>query len=241
VEAAPPDVETASAGYARRFQGAVGAWFLAVQARTVLELLRSWPGARVVDVGGGHGQLAELLAAAGYDVTVFASVGAYVERIRQAAAAGRIRLEMGDLLQPRWSERSFDVALAFRLLPHVEPWPVLVAQLCRLARHAVIVDYPTARSLNAAAGLFFGLKKGVEGNTRPFRVFGDGELASAFAANGWSVAARRPQFLFPMALHRALSAVHLSQALEACARGTGLTRAFGSPVVLRAEPHGHAA
>ena len=45
------DVVTSSAAYARRFAGPVGSWFLEVQARITLELLRAWPRASVLDVG----------------------------------------------------------------------------------------------------------------------------------------------------------------------------------------------
>ena len=68
-----PDIETASDDYARRFSGEVGAYFLDVQARTTLSLLEPWPGARVLDVGGGHGQVAIPLAENGFDVTVTGS------------------------------------------------------------------------------------------------------------------------------------------------------------------------
>src|SRR5262245_53053861 len=47
------DVATSSADYARRFAGGVGAWFLEVQAKATVELLAPWPGASVLDVGGG--------------------------------------------------------------------------------------------------------------------------------------------------------------------------------------------
>ena len=63
--------------------------------------------------------------------------------------------------------------LATACCPTSPRWPELVAALCRLARRAVVVDYPTRRSVNAVADLFFGLKKGVEGDTRPFTVFRD--------------------------------------------------------------------
>ena len=105
--------------------------------------------------------------------------------------------------------------LAFRLLPHVVRWPELVATLARLARRAVIVDYPTRRSVNAVADLLFGLKKGVEKDTRPFTVFRDAEIEDAFAASGFRRTARRPQFLFPMALHRATGSAALARGLEA--------------------------
>jgi 2-polyprenyl-3-methyl-5-hydroxy-6-metoxy-1,4-benzoquinol methylase len=60
------DVETSSEGYARRFSGEVGKYFLEVQTQITLELLKPWPRARVLDVGGGHGQLALPLVNAGY-------------------------------------------------------------------------------------------------------------------------------------------------------------------------------
>ena len=58
-----PDVETASDGYARRFAGPVGTYFLARQAAAVARLLSDSdaPGRRALDVGGGHGQLTPLL------------------------------------------------------------------------------------------------------------------------------------------------------------------------------------
>ena len=57
-----PDVETSSEGYAHRFSGQVGRYFLEVQAAITLEMLAPFPGARVLDVGGrecrGFGQAA---------------------------------------------------------------------------------------------------------------------------------------------------------------------------------------
>jgi 2-polyprenyl-3-methyl-5-hydroxy-6-metoxy-1,4-benzoquinol methylase len=233
-----PDVETASAGYARRFAGPLGAWFLDVQARLTLELLRPWPAARVLDVGGGHGQLTGALVEAGYRVTVFGSPGACGETLRPWVENGRARYEAGDLLKAPFADRAFDAVVSFRLLPHVGDWKALVRELCRLAARAVVIDYPTRRSVNAAAEALFGLKRAVEKDTRPFTVFADADVRAALLASGFRVTARRPEFLFPMALHRALRAPRAARALEGAARATGLTRLLGSPVVLRAERDG---
>ncbi|HVR69885.1 MAG TPA: class I SAM-dependent methyltransferase [Vicinamibacteria bacterium] len=233
-----PDVETASEGYARRFAGPVGAWFLDVQARLALELLRPWPGARVLDVGGGHGQLTGALVGAGHDVTVFGSPGACGERLRPWLESARVSYEAGDLLRAPWPDRAFDAVVSFRLLPHLPDWPALVRELCRLAARAVVIDYPTRRSVNAASEALFGLKKAVEGDTRPFTVFRDRDVRRALLASGFQVTARRPEFFFPMALHRALGAAAATRALEEAARLSRLTRLLGSPVVLRAERHG---
>jgi len=232
------DVESSSAAYARRFAGPVGRWFLHVQARTTLDLLGARPGTSVVDVGGGHGQLVGPLVEAGCDVTVYASAETCAEQVQEWTRSGRARFRSGPLLRAPWPDASFDAALAFRLLPHVDRWRELVAELCRLARRVVIVDYPTARSVNALSGTLFGIKKGIEGDTRPFHVFRDAEVEAAFAAAGFTCTARRPQFLLPMALHRGLSVAPLSRAVETAARAAGLTRAWGSPVILRAERRG---
>jgi len=232
------DVETSSDAYARRFSGAVGRFFLDVQAKATLELLSPFAGARVIDVGGGHGQTTGALVAAGFEVTVLGSDPACEARVRDWTSAGRARFLCADLLEPGLGEGSFDVVLCYRLLPHVRRWPALVATLCRLARAAVIVDYPSQRSVNAAADLLFGFKKRVEKDTRPFTVFSDDELEAAFAGHGFRPTGRRPQFFFPMALHRATRAAPLARVLEGAAKAAGLTRRLGSPVILRLERRG---
>jgi SAM-dependent methyltransferase len=232
------DVETSSEGYARRFAGPVGRFFLDRQAEATLDLLRPFPGASVLDVGGGHGQVTGPLVAAGHVVTVLGSDASCEARVREWTGTGRARFVAGDLLGPPIPDRSHDVVLSYRLLPHVRRWPELVAALSRLSRLAVVVDYPTRRSVNAAADLFFGLKKGVEGDTRPFTVFSDGDVERAFASHGFLPTGRRPQFFFPMALHRGLRSAGLARGLEGAASGLGLTRALGSPVILRLERRG---
>lgn len=190
----------------------------------------------MLDVGGGHGQLTQPLLDAGHAVTVYASSAeACGAGVRALAEAGRITLQCGDLLHAPWKDRAFDVVLSFRLLPHSRDVGALVAELCRLAARTVVVDYPTTRSVNAVSGLLFGAKRGVEKDTRPFTVFRDRDLEQAFAAHGLRATGRDPQFFFPMVLHRALRSAAIARALEGAAALTGLTRALGSPVILRLE------
>jgi SAM-dependent methyltransferase len=233
-----PDVETSSEGYARRFAGDVGAWFLEAQARITLALLAPWPRARVLDVGGGHAQLTGPLVDAGYDVTVYGSSDLCAGRVRPWTENGRARFLSGSLERLAAADRAFDVVLSFRLLPHVAGWRDLLADLCRVAARAVIVDYPTRRSLNAVAGPLFEVKRGVEGNTRPFLVLADADVRAAFTASGFEPTAREPEFVMPMALHRAMGLAGVSRALEAASSTLGLRRAVGSPVILRAERRG---
>ena len=227
------DIETASDGYASRFSGPVGAWMLEAQERAVRELLGAPGGATVLDVGGGHGQLALPLAAAGWDVTVLGSDPVCARRIASAVASGRVQFVAGDVLALPFPDRAFDVVVSVRLLPHCGQWPALVAELCRVARRAVIVDYPTFESLNRVAPALFGAKKRLEGNTRTFTLFTHRQIAESFAAAGYMPAARIGEFFLPMVLHRTLRCRPCSAALETICRGLGFTKRWGSPVVAR--------
>lgn len=232
------DLETSSEDYARRFEGPVGAFFLERQARSTRDLLSPFGAASVLDVGGGHGQLAGPVAAAGHPVTVFGSDPRCRARVTALVDSGRARFDSGDLLALPYRDQGFDVVLCYRLLPHVARWGELIGELCRVARRAVIVDYPSRRSFNLLAGGLFAAKQGVEGNTRPFRVFRDADIRGAFAVHGFRPSARRPQFFLPMALHRAAGVAALSRVLEGVAAAMGLQAAFGSPVILRLERRG---
>jgi SAM-dependent methyltransferase len=230
------DIETSSDGYAARFAGPVGAWMLDVQERAVRELLGTTAGATVLDVGGGHAQLAAPLARAGWPVTVLGSDPSCARRLEPLIAAGAVRFVAGDILALPFPDRSFDFVVSVRLLPHCDRWPALVAELCRVARRAVIVDYPTSESLNRVAPALFGAKKRLEGNTRTFTLFTHREVEDAFTAAGFAPSGRIAQFFLPMVLHRALRCRPCSAALETLARAAGLTRRWGSPVVLKACP-----
>jgi SAM-dependent methyltransferase len=111
------DVETASDDYARRFAGPIGRWFLDEQTSATLALLSDLPaGATVLDVGGGHGQLAPALAHAGYQVLVVGSAAEAGQRLAAWVAAGQGRYQVADLLALPFADRSFD---AGRRLMHV--------------------------------------------------------------------------------------------------------------------------
>jgi 2-polyprenyl-3-methyl-5-hydroxy-6-metoxy-1,4-benzoquinol methylase len=227
------DVETSSEEYARRFAGRVGAWFLDTQEAATLRMLAPYPGATVLDVGGGHGQVTAALIADGRRVTVFGSAESCRRRIQPLLAAGRCAFASGNLLGLPYPSRSFDVVVCYRLLPHVTRWRVLVRELARVARRAVLVDIPTRRSVNCLAPWLFRLKKGVEGNTRPFRLFDEREILEVAGVTGLVADERYPQFVLPMALHRAVRSAVFSKLSERTFRALGVTERFGSPIVLK--------
>jgi 2-polyprenyl-3-methyl-5-hydroxy-6-metoxy-1,4-benzoquinol methylase len=230
------DVETASEDYARRFAGTVGKWFLERQASAVRELLADLPpGGRLLDVGGGHAQLVPVLIEAGFEVLVVGSAQSCAARLAPWLAGGRCRFEVANLIALPYEARSFDAVVSMRLLPHVTAWRELLREICRVASRRAVVDYPSSRSVNAFAEGLFAAKKRVEGNTRPFALFAPKDIRAAFLAEGFRIAASRPQFLWPMVLHRLLGRAAVCRAFEAPGRVTGLVRFFGSPVIVRAD------
>lgn len=227
------DIETASDDYAGRFAGPAGEWLLGVQERITVALMPVPAATSVLDVGGGHGQLARPLCGRGYAVTVVGSDETCRHRIADLVERGICRFVTGNMVALPFPDRSFDVVVSFRLLPHCSAWPQLISELCRVARRTVIVDYPTSQGLNAMAPALFGAKKKLEGNTRTWQMFRHGEVEAEFAKHGFAGGRREPQFFLPMVLHRILKCPRLSALFEALCRGLRLTKRWGSPVILR--------
>jgi ubiquinone/menaquinone biosynthesis C-methylase UbiE len=233
------DVDSSSEEYARRFAGPIGRWFLDVQTEITLGALAGLPrGATILDVGGGHAQAAPPLIEAGYRVTVVGSDPSCGIRLAPWTSAGRCRFEVADLQRLPYRDGSFDAVVCYRLLAHSVAWTRLVAELCRVAAHRVVVDYPARRSVNIVSQRFFDLKRSIEGvMTRRFSLFSRQEIAQAFGAAGFTVAQEWPQFLLPMALYRLAGSVRIARAAEWPGRAMGLTRVLGSPVIVRADRH----
>jgi 2-polyprenyl-3-methyl-5-hydroxy-6-metoxy-1,4-benzoquinol methylase len=230
------DIHTSSDEYATRFAGPAGEWMLDVQEAITLRMVRRFPDASILDVGGGHGQLARPMCRAGRRLTVLGSDDSCRHRIQAEVDSGMCRFLTGNVIDLPLPDNVFDLVLCFRLLTHCERWPELVRELCRVARQGVIVDYPTSQSLNAIAPALFGAKKKFEKNTRTWALFRHRQVLDEFAKHGFVPAEIRKQFFLPMVLHRMLKSRRLCAALEAVCRALGLTRLWGSPAIVLMVP-----
>jgi 2-polyprenyl-3-methyl-5-hydroxy-6-metoxy-1,4-benzoquinol methylase len=228
-----PDVETSSDDYAARFSGNVGSWFLKVQEEATLRMLAPYPGAKILDVGGGHGQLTAALVRNGYRVTVLGSSESCKIRIQRFVEEKSCDFKVGNILDLPYRNQTFDVVMSYRTLPHVMQWRPFTSELARVAQEAVIVDYPTVQSVNCIAPLLFRFKKYLERNTRPFTIFRESEIIEAFKSHNFMPADRFPEFCLPMALYRALNSRRFASGIERLCRATGLTCTLGSPVILK--------
>jgi len=234
-EVVSPDVETSSADYARRFTGNAGRYLLDVQAATVAAVLQGMPPGRVLDVGGGHGQLVQPLARLGWDVTVHGTDAVCERNLRELHGERDCSYIQGSLSALPATDRSYDLVIAVRLLSHVEDWPGLLAEMCRVARRAVVVDYPSTSGVNALTPMLFGLKRSLEGNTRTYANFSRKELDPEFGRHGFVFEREIKQFLLPMVVHRVGKGAAPLRAAERMFRATGLTALAGSPVILRVD------
>lgn len=229
------DIETASEDYASRFAGEVGHYFLDVQEKLTLDLLQGFEGAAILDVGGGHAQLTRPLAENGFAVTVTGSADVCRERLDSTCRAGSFEYITCDSLNLPFPDNHFDVVISFRLLPHADKWQELIREMCRVASKAVIFDYPDKRSVNIFYDLLFDLKKNMEGNTRTYTLFTRQEIGRELEKNNFRSPQLKPEFFFPMVVHRKLKTVWISRILESVPKVCGLTRMFGSPIVLRSD------
>ena len=226
------DIETSNDDYAKRFSGSVGAWMLRVQEKITLAFIGRANAKTILDVGGGHGQLAIPLCREKYNITVLSSDASCAHRIQTIIENKQCRFLIGNVIELPFEDRSFDAVICFRLVTHCERWPTLIKELCRVARHTVIVDYPTSQSLNAIAPMLFGAKKKFETNTRTWTLFKHRQILDEFAKHGFRPNTRRGQFFFPMVLHRMLKCQPLSALLETMSRILGLNYLWGSPVII---------
>jgi SAM-dependent methyltransferase len=226
-----PDLVSSTDSYALRFAGPTGAWLLERQTTAITDLMAPWQGAEVLDVGGGHAQVTPPLTAAGHAVTTLVSGEMAAGRLLRITN-GAAHVVLGDLSAPPLPDRSVDVAVSVRMMAHVEDWQRFLEGLCRVARDAVIIDFPIPAGANALSPLLFGAKKKIEKDTRHYRSIPLAEVAAVFAAQGFEVDAHVGQFVLPMALHRAIKRPGLSRRLEQLV--SPLAGRFGNPVILRA-------
>lgn len=229
------DLDTATDEYAARFSGAIGQFLLSRQHRVTFRLLRPFTNATVLDLGGGHGQNAHLLHNLGHHVTVFGSDPACAYHLQHLIADQLIRFETGDFYAMPYADQEHEVVVSYRMLAHVQDTKAYIAEMCRVAERAVMIDYASKRSFNALAPWLFNRKRKFEKNTRPFAMFHGAELDQIFQQHGFKRIASIGQFVLPMVLHRAMNCTCLSRLGELTTHTLGLRHHFGSPIIARYE------
>ena len=234
-----PDIETSSDNYRSRFAGELGAYFLKVQADTVISLLpaTNQRTLKILEIGGGHCQLVEALLKTGHEVWVHGSSAAALTRVHQLQKNNtKLHVIESSMYALPFENSSFDVVLNVRVIAHVNDLRAPLKEWTRLASKRIIFDYPPLESFNLLYPFLFGIKKLIEDNTRVFETYRSSAFREIFSELGWRIAQTKKQFFLPMVLHRALRNPGLSEKIENCCEQIKLTSLFGSPAVVAAEP-----
>jgi len=231
------DAANAQAFDARRFGGPIGDLVARGQADVLASMLGPVQGRRIIDVGTGTGRGAFLLASAGADVTgIDASeqmLAIARERARDTQAP--VRFEVGDAHAIGFGARSFDVAVSLRVLMHTPRWRQCIGELCRVADKAVVLDYPSARSVALVESIVRKLLHPLGLSSEPYRVFLDGAIRRELERHGFRITAVHRQFVLPIAVHKAVGSRRFTELSEQGLARLGMLGLFGSPVTIYAE------
>lgn len=220
-----------------RFSGPIGQLIGRTQEQVLAGFLDPLEGRRVLDVGTGTGRAAIGLARRGARVTgVDASAEMLAVAKRRAHDAGvTVTFLPGDAHGLAFEDRSFDAVICLRVLMHTPDWRTSLAELCRVARDRVVVDYPafwSAAALQAAARR---AAHTLGARVEAYRVFRNSVVVTALEANGFRLTGEHRQFVLPIALHKRLNSEAATERIEKALSRAGLTRVFGSPVTVVAE------
>jgi 2-polyprenyl-3-methyl-5-hydroxy-6-metoxy-1,4-benzoquinol methylase len=231
------DPAMAEAFDAMRFSGPIGRLVAETQERVIASFLAPVSGRTVLDVGTGTGRAAIALAARGARVTgVDASEEMLTVARRRAREAGvEIEFATGDAHRLGFPDRSFDTVVCLRVLMHTPDWHQSLAELCRVAKHHVVFDYPALVSAAALQSASRRLAASLGARVESYRVFTERSLQKGLSANGFRIADAHRQFALPIALHKRFNSAAMTARVEGVLARAGLTRLVGSPVTVVAE------
>jgi len=223
-----------------RFSGPIGTLLAETQEQVLVDFLPGLEGSTVLDVGTGTGRGALLLARRGAVVTGVDASPQMLEIARERAQREGVtaRFDVGDAHHLAFPDRSFDAAVSLRVLMHTPDWRQCLAELCRVAREKVVFDYPALASVAALQAAGRRVAAAFGSRTEAYRVFRARGVEAELARHGFAVRARHRQFVFPIALHKAIGSRRVTTGVEGTLSRLGLLRLFGSPVTVVATREG---
>lgn len=220
-----------------RFSGPIGRLIAGTQEEVIARFLAPLQGRSVLDVGTGTGRGAIALARRGAVVTgVDASAEMLEVARRRAADAGvEVTFSREDAHRLPFEDGAFDSVICLRVLMHTPDWRQSLSELCRVARHRVVFDYPALSSAAAVQAVTRHVAHRFGARVEAYRVFSDRALRAVLAANGFRIVDTHRQFVLPIAFHKTLGSARATSRIEGVLAGVGLRRLLGSPVTIVAE------
>lgn len=220
-----------------RFSGPIGRLIAGTQEEVIARFLAPLQGRSVLDVGTGTGRGAIALARRGAVVTgVDASAEMLEVARRRAADAGvEVAFSREDAHRLPFDDGAFDSVICLRVLMHTPDWRQSLSELCRVARHRVVFDYPAMASAALLESVARRVAHAAGARVEAYRVFADASVRAALKANGYRVADVHRQFVLPIALHKKLGSEAATRRIEGAMARVGLNWLLGSPVTVVAE------
>ncbi len=118
---------------------------------------------------------------------------------------------------------------------HTPGWRQCVAELCRVARQRVIVDFPAAGSVAAIQSMTRRIAAAAGATIEAYRVFTEATIRRELEAHGYRVTRIHRQFVLPVAFHKRIGSRAFTEGLEGALASAGVLRLAGSPVTMLAE------
>jgi ubiquinone/menaquinone biosynthesis C-methylase UbiE len=222
---------------ALRFSGPIGEMLAEAQEQVLDRFLAPLRARALLDVGTGTGRAAIALARRGARVTAVDTSAEMlaVARRRAGEAAVNVAFDRGDAHALPFANRSFDSAVALRVLMHAPGWERCLGELCRVSRSRVVFDYPSAISVAAVQVAARWLAVALGRQAEAYRVFLPSRVRRVLAHEGYRVIAVHRQFVLPIGFHKAVGSRRFTEGVEAALRVARLDRLFGSPITIVAE------
>lgn len=220
-----------------RFSGPIGRLIARTQEDVIARFLAPLQGRTVLDVGTGTGRGAIALARRGAVVTgVDASAEMLEVARRRAAEAGvEVTFSREDAHRLPFDDGAFDAVICLRVLMHTPDWRQSLSELCRVARHRVVFDYPAMASAALLESVARRVAHAAGARVEAYRVFAETSVRAALKANGYRVVDVHRQFVLPIALHKKVGSEAATRRIEGAMARVGLNWLLGSPVTVVAE------
>lgn len=218
-----------------KFGGSFGRYLHDHEVETFLSLMDGVH-ERVLDVGAGTGKLSIPL---GMQSRKIFSVDPSFEMLRVARRKAElkrvtIRPVIGDALHLCFRDAVLDCVVSSRVLMHLPDCRQGLAEVCRVAKHMVIVDFPSVASVGGVESVFRRCRRFFGADTKRYKVFRVRTILRELERNNFRVVEVQKQFCLPLAFHRWLDRVRASKRIEELCKMLGLIRILGSPVVVKA-------
>ncbi len=230
--------DTVAEGFdALRFGGPIGQMVQHSQDVLLMAAFGPIRGRTILDVGTGTGRAALAFARAGAVVTGIDASEQMLAVARRTAEERKLgaAFHVGDAHAIPFGDQQFECAVSLRVIMHTPDWQQCVAELCRVAKWRVVVDFPSSKSA-AALESRARLKKLARGEkVEAYRTLAVDEVRAVIEAAGFRIIGVHKQFVLPINFHKIFNMPALTQAIEGVLRVGGLLRVFGSPVTITAE------